>query len=70
MAIPDEVEAKMYFYLSCYKDGQSFLPEDVPDLNQGHWHRDGFTGGVLAVADAQTDGFSFFKEAFELIRGN
>lgn len=70
MAIPDEVKAQMYFYLSCYKDGQSFLPEDVPELNQGHWHRDGFTGGVLILEDSQTDGFSFFKEALELIIGN
>ena len=67
MAIPDRVADSMYFYISYYKDGKSYLPDDLPALSLGDWHRDGFTGAVLPFRDSDEDGFAFFKQVHDRI---
>ena len=62
MAIPDSVVDGMYFYISYYKDGSSYLPKELTELSQGHWKREGFVGAVLPLEGATTDPLGFFTE--------
>ncbi|MDC7996604.1 hypothetical protein [Gilvibacter sediminis] len=67
LAIPDSVVNSSYYYISYYKDGNSYLPDDLPGLTLGDWHRDGFTGGVLPLKESDQDGFAFFKQVHQRI---
>ena len=67
LAIPDSVVNGPYYYISYYKDGKSYLPDDLPALGLGDWYRDGFTGAVLPFRDSGDDGFAFFKQVHQRI---
>ncbi|WP_435579432.1 hypothetical protein [Gilvibacter sp.] len=67
LAIPDSVVNGSYYYISYYKDGKSYLPDDLPELPLGDWYRDGFIGAVLPFRDSDDDSFVFYKQVHDRI---
>jgi hypothetical protein len=47
----DEAIAEPYFYVTPWP-----VPDPLPDLRVGHWHREGWTGAVLTGSDVVASG--------------
>lgn len=67
MAIADSVTPNMYFYIGYYKNGEPFLPENLPELSLGRWSRKGFTGAIMPIEQYLPAAFAFFAEVHKVV---
>ena len=67
LAIPDNLVDRYYFYISGFRDRQSLSPDSFAPLSYGHWHNNGFKGGIFPVENGDENKIlQFFQEAIQM----